>query len=166
MKRGEALPGSCEAARVIEEPTPGGADHQAPALGGTRPSRGAALALRLERRRVVLVAATTGALGAVLDLFCLLLLPVRVAGHLAPAAPLAVLVVNAVLGTIGNRIARDRVPAQVLLGVGILLSVMAATRGPGGDLLVTRDLEGMYLLFVLAACLGAAVPLFRRARPS
>jgi hypothetical protein len=110
----------------------------------------------------VLVAVATALVGAVLDLFCLLLLPARLAGHLVPASPLAVLLTNALLGTVGNRLAGARVPAQVLLGVGILLSVLAATRGPGGDLLVTRDLQGMYLLFVLGACLGAAVPLFRR----
>lgn len=106
----------------------------------------------------------TAAVGAVLDLFCLLLLPFRVAGHLVPLAPVLVLAVNAVLGTIGNRVAADRVPAQVLLGVSILLSAVAAARGPGGDLLVTADLQGLYLLFIVAGCAGAGVPLFRRAR--
>lgn len=100
--------------------------------------------------------------GAVVDLFCLLLLPVRLGGHLVPAGPLLVLVANAVLGSIGNWLTGDQVPARVLLVVAILLAVLGASRGPGGDLLVTRDLQGMYLLFVLTSCLGAAIPLFRR----
>jgi hypothetical protein len=103
--------------------------------------------------------------GFVLDLFCLLLLPVRLSGHLVPVAPLLVLVVNAVLATAANRLAAERIPAQVLLVLAILVSAGAAVRGPGGDLFVTRDLQGMYLLFVVAACLGAAVPLFRKPRP-
>lgn len=102
--------------------------------------------------------------GGLLDLFCLLLLPLRVAGHLVPAGPLLVLALNAVIGSVANRLAAERAPAQVLLGVAVVLSAMGAVRGPGGDLLVTRDLEGMYLVFVLAACLGAAVPLFRGVR--
>jgi hypothetical protein len=102
--------------------------------------------------------------GSVLDLFCLLLLPVRLSGHLVPLGPALVLVVNAVLGTAGNRLAADRVPAQVLLALAVVLSALAAVRGPGGDLLVTRDLQGMYLLFVITACIGAGVPLFRRPR--
>jgi hypothetical protein len=102
--------------------------------------------------------------GSVLDLYCLMLLPVRLSGHLVPVGPVLVLVVNAVLGTAGNRLAADRIPAQVLLALALVLSALAAVRGPGGDLLVTRDLEGMYLLFVITACLGAGVPLFRRPR--
>lgn len=100
--------------------------------------------------------------GAVLDLYCLLLLPLRLGGHLVPVGPVLVLIVNALLGWSANRIAADRLPSRVLLGVTILLAVLGATRGPGGDVLVTRDLEGMYLVFIVTACLGAAVPLFRR----
>ena len=103
--------------------------------------------------------------GGLLDLFCLLLLPLRLGGHLVPVAPVLVLGVNAVLGGWLNRLAADRIPAQVLLGVTILLAAVAVLRGPGGDLLVTRDLEGMYLLFVVAALVGAGIPLFRRTRP-
>ena len=49
--------------------------------------------------------------------------------------------------------------------LSVVLSTLGAVRGPGGDVLVTRDLEGMYLLFVLGALLGAAVPLFRPGSP-
>lgn len=111
---------------------------------------------------LVLVAAVL--VGVVLDLFCLLLLPFRLGGHLVPAGPLLVLVGNAALATAANRLSGDRRPAQLLLGVAIVLSAAAASRGPGGDLLVTRDLQGMYLLFVITACVGAAIPLLRRAR--
>lgn len=106
----------------------------------------------------------TVVVGGVLNLFCLLLLPVRVAGHLVPAAPLLLLAANALVATAANRLAADRVPAQVLLGLTILLAALAVLRGPGGDLLVTRDLEGMYLLLVLAGGFGAAAPLLRRTR--
>lgn len=112
-------------------------------------------------RRGIVIAVVV-LVGAVLDLFCLLLLPLRVAGHQAPLAPLLVLAVNALLGTAANRLAADQLPAQVLLGVAILVSAAAATRGPGGDVLVTADLQVLYLLFVLAACIGAGVPLLRR----
>ena len=115
--------------------------------------------------RLGLVLAGTVLVGAVLNLFCLLLLPFRVSGHLVPLAPLLVLAVNAALGAAANRIAVDRAPAQALIAVALLLSALAVLRGPGGDVLVTTDLEGMYLLFVAAACLGAGVPLLRRARP-
>jgi hypothetical protein len=104
-------------------------------------------------------------IGAVLDLFCLLLLPFRIGGHLVPIAPVLVLAVNAVLGAGANRIAADRAPAQAILAVALLLSALAVVKGPGGDVLVTADLEGMYLLFVIGACVGAGVPLFRRSRP-
>jgi hypothetical protein len=115
------------------------------------------------------VAATvtlTVVVGAVLDAFCLLLLPVRLAGHLIPAAPLLVLAANALVATAASRLAADRRPAQAMLAVVLLLSAVAVLRGPGGDLLVTRDLEGMYLLFVIGGLVGAAVPLFRRSRPA
>ncbi len=112
--------------------------------------------------RLPVVVAGAVVLGAVIDLFALLLLPTRLGGHLVPIGPALVLLGNAGLATTANRIAADRLPAQVLLAVAILLSAVAVVRGPGGDLLVTRDLEGMYLVFVLAACFGAAVPLLRR----
>ena len=102
--------------------------------------------------------------GAVLDLFCLLLLPVRLSGHLVPVAPALVFAVNAVLATVATKLSGDRLPARVLLAVAVVLSALGAARGPGGDVLVTRDLQGMYLLFVLGALLGAAVPLFRPTR--
>jgi hypothetical protein len=105
-------------------------------------------------------------LGAAANLFCLLLLPVRFGGHLVPVAPGLALVANAGLATAATRLARDRLPAQLLLGLAIVLAGAAVTRGPGGDVLVTRDLEGMYLLLVIAACLGAAVPLLRSRKPS
>jgi hypothetical protein len=101
-------------------------------------------------------------LGLVLDLFALLLLPFRVHGHLVPVAPLLVFVINAALGVAGLRLLASRRVAQLLLAVAILLSLVAAGRGPGGDLVVTRDLQGRYLLFVICAALGASVPLFVR----
>ena len=106
----------------------------------------------------------TVVVGGVLNLFCLLLLPFRLLGHLVPAGPLLILLGNAAVASVANRLAADRVPAQVLLGLTLLLAALAVLRGPGGDLLVTRDLEGMYLLFVLAACFGAVAPLLRRTR--
>ena len=113
--------------------------------------------------RALLLAGTV-ALGLVLDLFALLLLPLRLGGHLVPAGPVVALVGNALLGTVANRLARERTPAQVLLGLVVVLSATAVARGPGGDVIVTRDLEGMYLVFVIAACLGAGAPLLRRTR--
>ena len=113
--------------------------------------------------RALLLAGTV-ALGLVLDLFALLLLPLRLGGHLVPAGPVVALVGNALLGTLANRLARGRTPAQVLLGLVVVLSATAVARGPGGDVIVTRDLEGMYLVFVIAACVGAAAPLLRRTR--
>jgi hypothetical protein len=115
--------------------------------------------------RLGFVLAGTVVVGAVLDLFCLLLLPFRVGGHLVPLAPLLVLVVNAAVGAGANWVAVDRAPAQALIATALLLSAVAVLKGPGGDVLVTANLEGMYLLFVIAACAGAGVPLFRRARP-
>jgi hypothetical protein len=115
--------------------------------------------------RLGFVLAGTVAVGAVLDLFCLLLLPFRLSGHLVPLAPLLVLATNAVLGAAANWLAADRAPAQALVGVALLLSALAALKGPGGDVLVTTNLFGMYLLFILGACLGAGLPLFRRGRP-
>jgi hypothetical protein len=50
------------------------------------------------------------------------------------------------------------------MGLALVLSGAASVRGPGGDLFVTRDLEGMYLLFVVAALLGAGLPLLRHRR--
>ena len=112
----------------------------------------------------LLVLAAAVVLGAVVDLFCLLLLPARVGGHLVPLGPVLVLLGNTAIGTAAHRLNAGRLPAQVLLGLVVLLSAAAVVRGPGGDLIVTRDLEGMYLVFVVAACLGAAVPLLRRPR--
>ena len=100
--------------------------------------------------------------GAILDLLALLLLPFRVGGHLVPVGPVLVLAGNAVLGWGALRLLRSRLPAQLLLGVVILLSLVAAGRGPGGDLLVTRDLQGLFLLYAVAAALGASAPLFLR----
>lgn len=133
---------------MTEEPVPVSPDEAPPAEP-----------LHLPLRTAV---AATVVLGSVVDLFCLLLLPVRLGGHLAPVGPLLVLVGNAALATAASRLARDRLPAQVLIGVAILLAAAAVSRGPGGDVVVTRDLEGMYLVFVIAACVGAAFPLLRR----
>lgn len=111
-----------------------------------------------------LLAGTTATVvaGTVVDLFSLLLLPLRVGGHLVPVGPALVLVGNALLGWAGVRLLRSRLPAQLLLGLVIVLSLVAAGRGPGGDLLVTRDLQGMFLLYAVAAAVGASVPLFVR----
>ncbi|MCA1712095.1 MAG: hypothetical protein LC789_10860 [Actinobacteria bacterium] len=103
--------------------------------------------------------------GIVLDLFTLLLLPFRIAGHLSPVGPVLALVANVLIGYGGNRLLQSRRPAQVLLALAIGVSLVAAGRGPGGDLFVTRDLQGLYLLYVVAAALGASVPLFFRATP-
>ena len=102
--------------------------------------------------------------GTVLNLFALLLLPFRVGGHLVPAGPALAFVANAALGMAGLRLLGSRLPAQLLLALAILLSLAAAGRGPGGDLFVTRDLQGLYLLYVVSAALGACVPLFVRRR--
>ena len=107
---------------------------------------------------VTLVAAT----GVLVDLFALLLLPSRIGGHLVPLGPALAFAGNAGLGWVGMRVLRSRAPAQVLVVLAILLSLVAATRGPGGDLFVTRELQGMYLLYVVAAALGASVPLVVR----
>lgn len=107
----------------------------------------------------------TVVVGGLLDLYSLLLLPFRVGGHLVPVAPVLAFVVNAGLGWAGLRLLQSRLPAQLLLGLAIVLALVAAGRGPGGDLFVTRDLQGMYLVYVVAAALGASVPLFVRRRP-
>jgi len=98
-------------------------------------------------------------LGTVLDLFALLLLPLRVSGTLVPAGPILVLAANAGLGLAGLRLLRSTLPAKVLLALTLGLSVSAASSGPGGDLFVTRDLQGMYLLYIVTATFGACVPL-------
>jgi hypothetical protein len=102
--------------------------------------------------------------GFVLDLFALLLLPFRIGGHLVPLGPAVAFVVNAGLGFAALRLLGSRRPAQVLLLLAIVLSLAGASRGPGGDLFVTRDLQGLYLVYVVAAALGASAPLFVRAR--
>jgi hypothetical protein len=107
-------------------------------------------------------AAATVVVGTVLDLFALLLLPFRVGGHLVPLCALLAFVFNALLGWASVRLLRSRLPAQLLLGLVIVLSLAAASRGPGGDLFVTRELQGVFLLYVVAAALGASVPLFVR----
>jgi hypothetical protein len=112
--------------------------------------------------RPVGVLGATFVLGLVLNLFCMLFLPVRFAGHLIPFAPVLVLAVNAGISRLATSYARSRTPASVLIGVVLLVAGIGASRGPGGDLLVTRDLEGMFFLFVLTACVGAALPLLRR----
>lgn len=126
--------------------------------GSEPPARGGPLVVA-----VTLIAV----IAALLDLFALLLLPLRVAGHLVPVGPVLVLVVNASLGYVGLRVLQSRLPAQVVLGVAVLVATSAAGRGPGGDLLVTRNLQTMYLVFVVLAAVGAAVPLFlHRSRPA
>ena len=126
--------------------------------GTEAPAGGAALVVA-----VTLIAV----IAALLDLFALLLLPLRVGGQLLPVGPVLVLVVNASLGYVGLRVLQSRLPAQVVLGVAVLVATSAAGRGPGGDLLDTRNLQTVYLAFVLLAAVGAAVPLFlRRPRPS
>jgi hypothetical protein len=111
-----------------------------------------------------LLAGTTATLvaGAVVDLFALLLLPLRVGGHLVPIGPAIAFAGNALLGWAALRLVHSRLPAQLLLGLVIVLSLVAASRGPGGDLLVTRDLQGMFLLYAVAAVLGCSIPLFVR----
>ena len=111
----------------------------------------------------LLVGATaTVVVGLLLDLLAILLLPFRVHGHLVPLGPAIAFVGNAALGWAGLRLLHSRRPAQLLLGLVVVVSLLAASRGPGGDLLVTRDLQGMFLLLVIAAALGASVPLFVR----
>lgn len=120
-----------------------------------------------EQRAWPLTAAVLGGtllLAIGFDLYALLLLPLRLAGHLVPAAPLLVLVANAGIGWAGNRLLASRLPAQVLLGFAVVLSTLVAGTGPGGDVIVTRSLQGMYLLYVGAAVLGAAAPLLFRPR--
>ena len=115
----------------------------------------------VDRANVAVVAVLT-AVGVVVDLFALLLLPTRLGGHLVPLGPALAFAGNAGLGYLGLRLLRSRAPAQVLLVLAILLSLVAATRGPGGDLFVTRSLQGMYLLYIVAAALGASLPLVVR----
>jgi hypothetical protein len=111
----------------------------------------------------LLVGATaTVVVGTVLDLFALLLLPFRVNGHLVPLSALLAFVFNALLGWASVRLLESRLPARLLLGLVVVLSLVAASRGPGGDVFVTRDLQGMFLLYVIAAALGASVPLIVR----
>ena len=107
----------------------------------------------------------TVVVGGLLDLYALLLLPFRIGGHLVPVGVVLAFAVNAGLGWAGLRLLRSRLPAQLLLGLAIVLALVAAGRGPGGDLFVTRDLQGLYLVYVVAAALGASVPLFVR-RPA
>ena len=104
----------------------------------------------------------TVVVGVLLDVFAILLLPFRVGGHLVPLGAAVAFVGNAALGWAGLRLLHSRLPAQLLLGLVVVVSLVAASRGPGGDLLVTRDLQGLFLLFVIAAALGASVPLFVR----
>lgn len=134
------------------EPPPPAAEPPPPATGGT------------------LIAGVTviATIAALLDLFALLLLPLRIGGHLIGLGPVLVFAVNAALGYLGLRILQSRLPAQLVLAVAIVLSTIAAGRGPGGDVLVTRALQSVYLAFVVLAALGAAVPLFlpRKARPT
>ncbi len=97
--------------------------------------------------------------GGFVDLVTLLLIPVRVHGQLLPVAAVLVLVGNASLGLVAGWALRSTAPAKVLVGLALLLSVTAASSGPGGDLLVTRELQGAYLVYVVAATLGACLPL-------
>lgn len=106
--------------------------------------------------------AVTVVLGVVIDVFTLLLLPLRVAGQPVPIAQVLVLLGNAALGYVAVAVLRSRAPAQALLVLALVLSVSGASSGPGGDLLVTRDLQLGYLAFVVAAALGAAWPLTAR----
>jgi hypothetical protein len=107
--------------------------------------------------------ALTVLIAVILNLFTLLLLPFRVGGHLVPLSAVLAFVVNAALGSMAIRLLRSRLPGQLVLATAIGVSVVVLGRGPGGDLLVTQDLQTMYLLFVLGAALGASVPLFVRA---
>ena len=120
--------------------------------------------VRADRPRLGFVIVGAVLVGAVLDLFCLLLLPFRLGGHLVPLGPALVFAANAALAAGADWLAADRAPSQVLVALALVLSALAALKGPGGDVLVTANLEGMYLLFVVAACLGAGLPMFRRAR--
>ncbi len=100
--------------------------------------------------------------GVVVDVLTLLLLPLRVGGHAVPAAQVLGLLGNAALGYVAAAVLRSRAPAKALLALALALSVVAASSGPGGDLLVTRDLQTGYLLYVVAVTLGAALPLLSR----
>ena len=62
--------------------------------------------------RLPVVVAGTVVLGFVVDLFCLLLLPVRFGGHLVPVGPLLVLLANAGVSTAATRLGSisDRPP--------------------------------------------------------
>ena len=108
--------------------------------------------------------AVTLALGVVVDGFTLLLLPLRVSGQAVPLAQVLVLLANASLGYVAGTVLRSRAPAKALVVVALVLSVAGASSGPGGDLVVTRDLQTGYLAFVVAAALGAALPLLSRRR--
>ena len=111
---------------------------------------------------LLLGVAATLVLGTLFDLFTLLLLPYRVGGHLVPVGPALALLCNAVLGWAAMRLLGSRLPAQLLIALVVVLSLVAAGRGPGGDLLVTRDLQTMFMVYAVAAAGGAAIPLFVR----
>ncbi len=106
----------------------------------------------------------TLALGVLVDGFTLLLLPWRVSGHAVPLAQVLALLGNAALGYVAGDVLRSRAPAKALVGLALVLSVAGASSGPGGDLVVTRDLQTGYLAYVVAAALGAALPLLSRRR--
>jgi len=101
----------------------------------------------------------TALTGGFVDLVTLLLLPQRVLGQPVPLAAFLVLIGNASIGLVAGWALRSTAPAKILLGLALLVSLGAASSGPGGDLLVTRDLQTAYLLYVVAATLGACLPL-------
>ncbi len=110
-------------------------------------------------RLVIVGLVGTVLVGAFIDLVTLLLIPVRVHGQLVPLAAALVLLGNASIGLVAGWALRSSAPAKVLVGLALLLSLVAASSGPGGDLLVTRDLQTAYLVYVVAATLGACLPL-------
>lgn len=99
--------------------------------------------------------------GLLLDAYTLLLVPLRVHGQLLPVGGLLAGAANAALGRLAGRTLDSRLPAQLLAGLVLLVAIAAAGTGPGGDLLVTRDLQTAYLLYVVLALLGACLPLLR-----
>ena len=116
--------------------------------------------LAQERPRfLVLGLIGTALTGGFVDLVTLLLLPQRVLGQQLPLAACLVLIGNASVGLVAGWALRSTAPAKVLVGLALLVSLVGAGSGPGGDLLVTRDLQGAYLLYVAAATLGACLPL-------
>lgn len=112
------------------------------------------------------VAVLTGVLlaGLLLDAYTLLLVPLRVHGQLLPVAGLLAGAANAALGRLAGRALASRLPAQLLAGLVLVVAIAGAGTGPGGDLLVTRDLQTAYLLYVVLALLGACLPLLRPRR--